>query len=122
VKKKHFIFIIQNNNKNRKHIKINNKKVKSLKRKLKNEPSFKKSGDFTVAEGHGHPLVLHIKVTVSVCVGSAWKILPVTAHSPEITHLNTLNKAFLTVSVFGHLEFACTGGVQQNLNMEFLRT
>jgi hypothetical protein len=35
---------------------------------------------------------------------------------------------FLTVSVFGHLEFACTGGVHQNLdmelnlNMEFLRT
>jgi hypothetical protein len=43
-------------------------------------------------------------------VGSAWKILPVTARSPEITHLNTLNRAFLTVSVFGHLEFACTGG------------
>jgi len=40
VKKKHFIFIIQNNNK-----------------KLKHEPSLKKPGDFTVAEGHGHPLV-----------------------------------------------------------------
>jgi len=58
---------------------------------------------------------------VSVCVGSAWKILPVTARSSEITHLNTLNRAFLTVSVFGHLEFACTG-VHQNLDMEFLRT
>ncbi len=43
-------------------------------------------------------------------MGSAWKILPVTARSPEITHLNTLNRAFLIVSVFGHLEFACTGG------------
>jgi hypothetical protein len=31
VKKKHFIFSIQNNNKNRKHIKIKNKKDKSLK-------------------------------------------------------------------------------------------
>ncbi len=59
---------------------------------------------------------------VCVCVGNAWKILPITAHSPEIIHLNTLNKAFLTVSVFGHLEFACTGGVHQNLDMEFLRT
>jgi len=59
---------------------------------------------------------------LSVCVGSAWKIFPVTARSPEITYLNTLNKAFLTVSVFGHLEFACTGGVHQNLDMEFLRT
>jgi hypothetical protein len=29
---------------------------------------------------------------------------------PEITHLNTLNRAFLTVSVFGHLEFAARGG------------
>jgi hypothetical protein len=40
VKKKHFIFIIQNKN----------KKVKSFYKKLK-------PGDFTVAEGHGHPLV-----------------------------------------------------------------
>ncbi len=51
-----------------------------------------------------------MSVYLSVCVGSAWKILPITARSPEITHLNTLNRAFLTVSVFGHLEFACTGG------------
>ncbi len=43
-------------------------------------------------------------------MGSAWKILPVTARSPKITHLNTLNRAFLSVSVFGHLEFACTWG------------
>jgi hypothetical protein len=70
--------------------------------------------------------ILYIKVIVSVylsvCVGSAWKILLVTARSPEITHLNTLNRAFLTVSIFGHLEFACTRGVHQNLDMEFLRT
>jgi hypothetical protein len=59
---------------------------------------------------HGIKAILYIKATVSVCVGSAWKILPVTARSLEITHLNTLNKAFLTISVFGHLEFACTGG------------
>jgi hypothetical protein len=39
VKKKHFIFIIQNNNKNRKHIKIKNKKHKSFKKKLKHEPN-----------------------------------------------------------------------------------
>jgi hypothetical protein len=38
-------------------------------------------------EGHGHPLVLYIKANmVSVCLcgqklGSAWKILPVTARS-----------------------------------------
>ncbi len=51
---------------------------------------------------------------LSVCVRSAWKILPVTARSPEITHLNTLNMAFLTVSVFGQLEFACTGGFTKN--------
>jgi hypothetical protein len=52
VKKKHFIFIVQNNNKNKKHIKINkNKKVKSFYKKLK-------PGDFTVAEGHEHPLVM----------------------------------------------------------------
>jgi hypothetical protein len=51
VKKKHFILIIQNNNKNKKHIKIkNNKKVKSFYKKLK-------PVDFAVAEGHGHPLV-----------------------------------------------------------------
>jgi hypothetical protein len=51
VKKKHFIFIIQNNNKNKKHIKI--KKIKKLKVSIKKL----KPGDFTVAEGHGHPLV-----------------------------------------------------------------
>ncbi len=45
MKKKHFIFIIQNNNKN--------KKVKSFYKKLK-------PGDFTVAEGHEHPLVCTI--------------------------------------------------------------
>jgi hypothetical protein len=51
MKKKHFIFIIQNNNKNKKHIKIKkNKKVKSFYKKLKPE-------DFTMAEGHGHPLI-----------------------------------------------------------------
>ncbi len=57
MKKKHFIFIIQNNNKNRKHIKIKNKKDKSLKKKLKHEPGLKKTGDFTVSEGHRYPLV-----------------------------------------------------------------
>jgi hypothetical protein len=40
-------------------IKIENtlkkKKVKSF---LKREPSLKKPGEFTVAEGHGHPLVI----------------------------------------------------------------
>ncbi len=40
-------------------------------------------------------------------MGSDWKILPITARSLEITHLNTVNRAFLNVSVFGHLEFAC---------------
>ncbi len=39
MKKKHFIFILQNNNKNRKYIKIKNKKDKSLKKKLKHEPN-----------------------------------------------------------------------------------
>jgi hypothetical protein len=39
VKKKHFIFIIQNNYNNRKHIKIKNKKDKSFKKKLKHEPN-----------------------------------------------------------------------------------
>jgi len=33
------------------------KKLKVSKKKLKREPSLKKPGDFTVAEGHGHPLV-----------------------------------------------------------------
>jgi hypothetical protein len=49
MKKKHFIFIIQNNNENRKHIKIKNKKIKVSK------PGFKKPGDFTVT--FGYPLV-----------------------------------------------------------------
>jgi len=44
VKKKHFIFVIQNNNKNKKHIWIKNKKDKFLKKKLKHEPSLKKQG------------------------------------------------------------------------------
>jgi len=74
------------------------------------KPSLKTPGDFTVAEGHGHPLILYIKTIVSVYVGSALKFFPITAHSPEITHLNTLNMALLIVSVFGHLQFACTGG------------
>jgi hypothetical protein len=40
VEKKHFIFIIQNNNKNRKHIKIKKiKKIKVFKKKLKHEPN-----------------------------------------------------------------------------------
>jgi hypothetical protein len=39
VKKKHFIFIIQNKNKNRKHIKINNKEDKSFLKELKHEPN-----------------------------------------------------------------------------------
>jgi len=75
---------------------------------------------------YGHPwtilrTILYIKATVvvSVCVGNALKILPVIARSPE---MNTLNRAFLTASVFGHLEFACIGGAHQNLNMEFLKT
>jgi len=42
--KKNFSFIIQNNNKNKKHIKIKKLKVKSLKKKLKHEPSLKKPG------------------------------------------------------------------------------
>jgi len=33
-------------------------KVRKSKKELKHEPSLKKPGDFTVAEGHGHPLVL----------------------------------------------------------------
>jgi hypothetical protein len=61
VKKKHFIFIIQNNNKNRKHIEIQNKKDKSFNKKLKHEPGLKKLGDFTVFEGHGYPLVINNK-------------------------------------------------------------
>ncbi len=59
MKKKHFIFIIQNNNKNRKHIKIKNKKDKSFQKKLKHELSLKKPRDFTVPEGHGYPLGVH---------------------------------------------------------------
>jgi len=53
-------------------------------------------GSSTGALCIGYPLVLHIKATVvlSVCVGSAWKIFPITARSSEIIHLNTLNRAF----------------------------
>jgi len=40
------------------------KKFKISKKKLKREPSLKKLRDFTMAEGHGHPLVL-IKPTTS---------------------------------------------------------
>jgi hypothetical protein len=43
-------FYYTKNNKNRKHIKLKNKKV-NLKKKLKHEPSLKKPGDFTVAGG-----------------------------------------------------------------------
>ncbi len=39
MKKKHFIFIIQNNNKNRKHIKNFKNKNKSFFKKLKHEPN-----------------------------------------------------------------------------------
>jgi hypothetical protein len=60
VKKKHFIFIIQNNNKNKKHIKIKNKKDKSFQKKLKHEPSLRKPGDFIVLEGHGYPWCLSV--------------------------------------------------------------
>jgi len=43
-------------------------------------------------------------------VGSAWKILPGTARSPEITHLNTLNRPFLTVSVLVTWSLLALGG------------
>jgi hypothetical protein len=39
VKKKHFSFTIQNNNQNRKHIKIKNKKDKKFLKILKHEPN-----------------------------------------------------------------------------------
>jgi hypothetical protein len=49
------VFFLQtsnlHSNKNKKHIKI--KKIKKLKVSIKKL----KPGDFTVAEGHGHPLV-----------------------------------------------------------------
>jgi len=51
-------FYYNNNNNNRKHIKIKNKKDKSFSKKLKHEPGLKKTGDFTVSEGHMHPLVI----------------------------------------------------------------
>ncbi len=50
-------FIIENNNKNRKHIKIKNKKDKSFLKKLKHELGLKKTGDFTMSKGHRYPLV-----------------------------------------------------------------
>jgi len=50
--KKHFISIIQNNNKNRKHI-----KKKKIQKKTKTWTKFKETGDFTVPKGHGYPLV-----------------------------------------------------------------
>ncbi len=58
-------------------------------------------------------------VCMSICVGNAQKIFPVIARSPKIFHLNTLNMAFLTVSVFGHLEFACTGGFTKTQTWNF---
>jgi hypothetical protein len=68
MKKKHFIFI---NNKNRKHIKIKNKKDNLKKKKLKHVPSLKKPRDFTVPEGHGYPLGVHtsllFKTNVTRC-------------------------------------------------------
>jgi hypothetical protein len=39
MKKKHFIFIIQNKNKSRKHIKISNKKDNFFLKELKHEPN-----------------------------------------------------------------------------------
>jgi len=43
-------------------------------------------------------------------VGSAWKILPGIARSLEITHLNTLNMPFLTVSVLVTWSLLALGG------------
>jgi hypothetical protein len=51
VKKKHFVIIIQNNNKNRKHIKIKNKKDKSLKKKLKHEPNIVEITHMCIRQG-----------------------------------------------------------------------
>ncbi len=59
MKNKHFIFIIQNNNKNRKHIKVKNKQDKSFLKKLKHEPSLKKPGGL-----HGYPLYILFQVSV----------------------------------------------------------
>jgi hypothetical protein len=51
VKKKHFIFIIQNNNKNKKHIKIKNKKDKSFLKKLKYEPNIVEITHLCIRQG-----------------------------------------------------------------------
>jgi hypothetical protein len=67
VKKKHFIFIIQNNNKNRKHIKIKNKKDKSLRKKLKHEPNIVEITHLCITHG----------VQISIYIYNIW-----TCHMP----------------------------------------
>ncbi len=57
MKKKHFIFIIQNNNKNRKHIKI--KKIEHFFKKLKHEPNIVEITHLCIRHG------VHTSITYS---------------------------------------------------------
>jgi hypothetical protein len=61
VKKKHFIFIIQNKNKNRKHIKINNKKDKSFLKELKHEPNIVEITHLCIMHGAQTSIILYTK-------------------------------------------------------------
>jgi hypothetical protein len=56
--------------------------------------------------------ILYINATVSLLCGQCLEDF--FSHCPFPVE-------FLIASVFSHLEFACTGGVHQNLDMEFLR-
>jgi hypothetical protein len=76
VKKKRFIFIIQNNNKNRKHIKIKNEKDKSLLKKLKHEPNIVEITHLCIR--HRVHTSIGIKWSVKLCSSS--KICPPKGH------------------------------------------
>jgi hypothetical protein len=63
--KKHFIFITQNKNKNRKHIKINNKKDKSFLEELKHEPNIVEITHLCIMHGAQTSNPIKRKVSVS---------------------------------------------------------
>ncbi len=72
VKKKHFIFIIQNNNKNRKHIKIKNKKDESFKKKLKHEPNIVEITHLCIRHGVQTSCVVIVKLLLELVGPLIW--------------------------------------------------
>jgi hypothetical protein len=70
VKKKHFIFIIKNNNNNRKHIKIKKiKKIKVFIKNLKHEPNIVEITHLCIRHGVQTSFVLRERPFCTICVG-----------------------------------------------------